>query len=100
METLGNDGLPKMLAGFEDKSATAMTIYAYLEAEDAEPVLFVGETEGSIVKPRGIAKFGWDSNFEEKTTKLTYFQTEAAMQRCRENSSTPCPREAKPDENS
>ena len=61
-----------MLSGFEDKSATAMTIFAYLEEEHAEPVLFFGKTDGSIVSPRGTAQFGWDSNFEEKSTGLTY----------------------------
>ncbi len=70
-----------MLAGFEDKSATAMTIFAYLEAEDAEPLLFYGRTEGSIVEPRGDGKFGWDPNFEEKTTKLTYLALDTATQR-------------------
>ena len=81
METLGNDGLPKMLAGFEDKSATAMTIFAYLESADAEPVLFYGRTEGAIVEPRGDGKFGWDPNFEEKTSKKTCGSFDAATRR-------------------
>lgn len=68
---MGNDGLPKMLDGFEDKSGYAMTIYAYLESEDAEPLLFIGKTDGKIVVPRGEARFGWDPNFEEISTGLT-----------------------------
>lgn len=71
LESLGNDNLPKLLAGFEDKSATAMTVFSYLEAEDAEPLLFIGKTEGTLVNPRGEAKFGWDPNFEEKSTGKT-----------------------------
>lgn len=64
--------MPKLLAGFEDKTGYAMTIFAYLESEDAKPILFVGKTDGSIVAPRGGARFGWDPNFEEASTKKTY----------------------------
>jgi inosine triphosphate pyrophosphatase len=60
-----------MLAGFEDKSAYAMTIYGYLESEKDEPILFIGKTDGKIVVPRGEARFGWDPNFEENSTGLT-----------------------------
>lgn len=71
LEKLGNDGLPKMLDGFEDKTGYAMTIYGYLESEKDEPILFIGKTDGKIVAPRGEARFGWDPNFEEKSTGLT-----------------------------
>jgi inosine triphosphate pyrophosphatase len=63
-----------MLDGFEDKSGYAMTIYAYLESEKEEPILFIGKTDGNIVTPRGEARFGWDPNFEEKSTGLTYIR--------------------------
>ena len=76
LDKLGNDDLPKLLAGFQDKSGYAMTIFAYLESEDAEPVLFVGKTDGTIVAPRGGARFGWDPNFEETSTKKTYAEME------------------------
>lgn len=72
LDKLGKDDLPKLLAGFEDKTGYAMTIFAYLESEDAQPLLFVGKTDGSIVAPRGGARFGWDPNFEETSTKKTY----------------------------
>jgi inosine triphosphate pyrophosphatase len=71
LESLGNDKLPKMLDGFEDKTGYAMTIYGFMEAADKEPVLFVGKTNGAIVLPRGEARFGWDPNFEVEGTNKT-----------------------------
>ena len=64
--------MPKLLAGFEDKTGYAMTIFAYLESEHAKPILFVGKTHGTIIQPRGVARFGWDANFLENSTQMTY----------------------------
>lgn len=52
-------GLNKMLAGYEDKTAYAQCIFAYCDGPDAEPVVFVGRTEGKIVPARGPTDFGW-----------------------------------------
>jgi inosine triphosphate pyrophosphatase len=55
----GHDGLNKMLAGYEDKSAYAQCIFAYCEGPGVEPIVFVGKTEGKIVPARGPTDFGW-----------------------------------------
>ncbi|KXZ50041.1 hypothetical protein GPECTOR_18g21 [Gonium pectorale] len=64
LEKLGHDGLNRMLAGFEDKTAYAQCIFAYTPGPDTEPVVFVGKTPGRIVPARGPTDFGWDPVFE------------------------------------
>lgn len=59
LDKLGHDGLNKMLAGYEDKSAYAQCIFAYCNGPGSEPVVFVGRTEGKIVPARGPTDFGW-----------------------------------------
>lgn len=72
LEKLGHDGLNRMLAGFEDKSAYAQCIFAYSPGPDAEPITFVGRTEGKIVPARGPADFGWDPVFLPDDFDTTY----------------------------
>lgn len=64
LEKLGHEGLNKMLAAYEDKSAYAQCIFAFSEGPGCEPRLFVGRTRGRIVPARGPADFGWDPVFE------------------------------------
>ncbi|CAJ1931786.1 unnamed protein product [Cylindrotheca closterium] len=64
LEKCGHEGLNKMLDGFDDRSAYAMTIVAYAEGPDKEVMLFDGRTSGQIVRPRGPLDFGWDPIFE------------------------------------
>jgi inosine triphosphate pyrophosphatase len=63
-EKLGNDGLYKMLDGFEDKTAYAQCIFTYCEGPGKEPITFVGRTNGKIVKAKGSEGFGWDPIFQ------------------------------------
>ena len=49
MKALGHDGLNKMLAGFEDKSAQAVCTFAYSEGPGHEPLIFQGRTDVSSV---------------------------------------------------
>jgi len=63
----GLEGLVRLLAGHEDKSAYAQCIFALTTGPDAEVLLFTGRTEGRIVGPRmspGNQPFGWDPIFE------------------------------------
>ena len=60
-----------MLAGFEDKSAYALCIFAYGEP-GKEVQLFTGRTDGKIVDPRGPRTFGWDACFEPDNFDQTY----------------------------
>jgi len=64
VKDLGNDGLVKLLAAYDDKTAQAVCTFAYCEGPGKEPILFEGRTNGKIVRQRGEALFGWDPIFE------------------------------------
>ena len=67
LEKTGLDGLNNMLLSYEDKTAYAQCVFAYCEGgeKSAEEVeVFVGRTNGRIVKARGKTEFGWDAVFE------------------------------------
>ena len=71
LDKLKPEGLFKLLAGFEDKSAYALCIFAYGQPnKDIE--LFIGKTNGQIVSPRGPANFGWDPCFQPDSFVQTY----------------------------
>ncbi|EJD35330.1 inosine triphosphate pyrophosphatase [Auricularia subglabra TFB-10046 SS5] len=73
LQSLGHDGLNKMLVGFDTKAATAVCTFAYSAGPGHDPVLFVGRTEGQIVPARGDGKFGWDPVFQpDEGGGLTY----------------------------
>jgi inosine triphosphate pyrophosphatase len=42
LKKLGNEGLLKMLDGFEDKSAFALCCFAFSPGNDKAPILFNG----------------------------------------------------------
>ena len=77
LKALGVQGLPKLLAGFEDKGAQAVCTFAYSEGPGHEPIVFQGRTDvsaetahhaetidsltfpqGKIVDARGPTDFG------------------------------------------
>ena len=67
LDALDHDGLNKLLAAHEDKSAEAVTTFALCSAPGEEPIIFQGRTAGKIVPARGVANFGgksWDPIFE------------------------------------
>ena len=72
LEKLHHEGLNRMLAGFEDKTAYAQCIFAYTPSPDVEPITFVGRTEGRIVPARGPTDFGWDPIFQPDGFQETY----------------------------
>ncbi len=61
-----------MLEPFQDKTAYAQTIIAYMGPDVKEPVLFIGKAEGTIVQPRGSLQFGWDAIFQPEGQTETY----------------------------
>ena len=55
LESVGLEGLNKMLAGFSDKGAAAFCNIAYATGPDDEPILFEGRVEVTYhVSPRSI----------------------------------------------
>lgn len=65
------EGLPRLLAGFDDKTAYAQCIYAYGEP-GKEVKLFTGRTDGTIVSPRGPQVFGWVPCFQPDGFSQTF----------------------------
>ncbi|HII07935.1 MAG TPA: XTP/dITP diphosphatase [Methanotrichaceae archaeon] len=68
-DTIGNDGILRLLEGALDRRAVFKSVLGYAEP-GMEPMLFKGEFWGKIThKPRGSGGFGYDPIFEvgEKT---------------------------------
>ena len=81
LEKTGLDGLNNMLAAYEDKTAYAQCIFAYCDGKSEDVELFVGRTNGRIVKARGKTEFGWDAVFEpdeqrDEKNRKTYGEME------------------------
>lgn len=74
LETLGNEGLCRLLDGYDDRGAVAEVMYGYCEGEEVH--VFHGRVEGHITTdPRGETKFGWDPVFiPNGETKETWAQ--------------------------
>jgi inosine triphosphate pyrophosphatase len=81
---IGNDGLVKMINGFEDQNASAVSSIAFCQAtnkndRDVESVItiFQGVIPGKIVDPKGANGFCWDKIFvphENNNEGLTFAQ--------------------------
>ena len=71
LESLGLDGLRKLLFGFKDKSAVAYASIGYCDGKKTK--VFIGVCEGKIVKAQGKAKsFGWDGIFKPNRYSKTF----------------------------
>ena len=80
LEKIGPEGLHRMLAGFDDKSAEARCTFAYHDGTEGSSVLlFRGVTAGTIVDPRGPRDFGWDPCFQPQGFDLTYAEMDKAV---------------------
>lgn len=80
LDKLGPEGLHRMLAGWEDKTAVAVCTFAYSSGNVDEPILlFEGRTTGTIVSPRGPRDFGWDPIFQPDGYTETYAELPKAV---------------------
>lgn len=61
-----------MVSSFDDKKASALCTFAYMDGTMSEPVLFQGKCRGEIVEPRGEHVFGWDQIFQPAQHCLTF----------------------------
>ena len=62
LDSMGREGLYKMVNGFEDKTGYAMCLFT-LTFDGKEVLFFEGRCEGDIVAPVGDSGFGWDPIF-------------------------------------
>ncbi|KAJ5679332.1 hypothetical protein N7462_007576 [Penicillium macrosclerotiorum] len=70
LESLGNDGLNRLLEPYEDKSAEAVCTFAFSAGPTMEPLIFQGRLKGKIVPARGPPVFGWEPIFEHEGETL------------------------------
>jgi len=74
MDTVGNKGLCKMLQGFDDRAATAVTDLGY-HADSGHVHVYRGVVKGTIApEPRGTGGFGWDAIFIPAGESKTFAQ--------------------------
>ena len=72
MQSVGNEGLLRMLAPGEDRSARAVCVVALAEA-DGKVHTFRGEVRGTVAaSPRGEGGFGYDPVFVPEWAVVTY----------------------------
>ncbi|UJR08932.1 hypothetical protein I4U23_013184 [Adineta vaga] len=64
LDKIGHDGLNKLLAGYEDKTAYAQCVFSFCAGPNSEPIVFDGRCPGRIVPARGPNSFGWDPIFQ------------------------------------
>lgn len=81
VESVGVENLPRLLAGFEDKSAQTVCTFAFTEGPGKEVKLFQGITEGKIVEPRynGEEVFGFDPIFEPTGFPQTFGEMDKSL---------------------
>lgn len=77
LQLVSLDDLVRMLEGFEDKSAKAVTTIAFFDPNSGFHV-FQGITNGVIVPTRGSTNFGWDSIFQPAEGNETYAEMDSA----------------------
>ncbi|MEO2241314.1 MAG: XTP/dITP diphosphatase [Euryarchaeota archaeon] len=71
-ETIGNEGILRLLEGEEDRSARFISVIGYCEP-GGEPVTFTGEVRGRIAEePRGEEGFGYDPIFIPEGREKTF----------------------------
>lgn len=76
LDSIGPEGLHKMLMGWENKNASAACRIGFCESPSSVPIIFKGIVKGSIVEPRGSTGFGFDYCFQPEGLSLTFAQME------------------------
>jgi non-canonical purine NTP pyrophosphatase (RdgB/HAM1 family) len=71
LQSLGADGLCRLLAGEANRAATATTLFGYCDGPTLS--VFAGSVHGVIPPtPRGTAGFGWDAIFQPLGSERTF----------------------------
>jgi XTP/dITP diphosphohydrolase len=72
MQSIGSEGLLRMLPPGEDRSARAVCVVALAQA-DGNVLTFRGEVPGTLAqRPRGTGGFGYDPVFIPEWSSMTY----------------------------
>jgi non-canonical purine NTP pyrophosphatase (RdgB/HAM1 family) len=77
VQAIGVEGIYTMTTAFGNARARAQTLIGYAD-EDATIHFFSGNVSGTIVSPRGLNGFGWDSLFCPDGSTQTFAQMNSA----------------------
>lgn len=69
-DSVGNDGIVKMISGFSDLGCCAETIVGVYDGKEFS--FYSGKVYGKIVSPRGENGFGWDKVLEVSGFNKTF----------------------------
>jgi len=73
-ETIGNEGILRLMEGISDRKAHFETAVAYADGRDIR--VFSGKIQGRVVRPRGEGGFGYDPIFEWRGRTLAEMSPE------------------------
>jgi XTP/dITP diphosphohydrolase len=80
LESLENDGMVKLLDGYDDRAAVAEVCFALCDENGVK--VFKGSMEGTIAsEPRGKRGFGWDSIYIPKGYEQTWGEMDIDQQK-------------------
>lgn len=88
IKKLKPDGLVRLLAGWEDKSAEAISTFGFCkgDCDDSKVQLFQGRTQGTIVNPKCNLKYhGWESCWDCVFQPNGYNKTYAELKKEEKN---------------
>ncbi len=71
LKAMGPEGLARLAVVLGDKKAQAKVIIGYAKSPE-EVVFFEGVIHGTIVLPRGLSGFGWDTIFQPEGYEKTF----------------------------
>lgn len=78
--SLGNDGMAKLLDGYDDRSVLAEVCFALCDENGVK--IFKGDIEGTVAsEPRGEKGFGWDPIFIPKGHEQTWGEMDVDQQK-------------------
>ena len=79
LERIGNDGLIRLLQGYDNRNAVAETCFALCDQNGVH--LFKGTRLGTIAgSPRGTDSFGWNAVFIPEGESLTWAEMDMEQQ--------------------
>lgn len=87
IKKLEPEGLVRLLAGWEDKSAEAISTFGFCkgDCEDLKVELFQGRTQGTIVNPKTLKHHGWESGWDCVFQPNGYNKTYAELKKEEKN---------------
>nr|QZA75339.1 polyprotein [Cassava brown streak virus] len=72
LEGIGLEGLYKLVEPYQNRMASALCVFAFVNKVGDDPIIFKGVLRGEIVMPRGPNSFGWDPIFQPLDWKRTF----------------------------